>query len=133
MTKRRPRNQTWFPTIKVRNHLPFLACRWCDTYHWKDIDESYNFASHFISIKGLYGLPKLQKSQFSEFQDSNLGVAGQNDIWMLAPWPRIENTIKGKVVASPKSRPWWVLRVYVCLWVIHAPKVLQLCINRLVV
>ncbi len=30
----------------------------------------------------------------------NLGVLGQNDIWVQAPWPDIENTIRGKVVAS---------------------------------
>ncbi len=35
-----------------------------------------------------------------------LGVLGQNDIWVLAPWPGIENNIKGKVVVSPKSGPW---------------------------
>ncbi len=34
-----------------------------------------------------------------------LGVLGQNDIWVLASWPSKENTIGGKVVASPKSRP----------------------------
>ncbi len=50
--------------------------------------------------------PKLQESQFWEFRDSNLGVLGQNDIWVLAMWPGIKNTMKGKAVASPKSRPW---------------------------
>ncbi len=28
----------------VRNHLDFLANRWCATYHWKALDEGYNFA-----------------------------------------------------------------------------------------
>jgi hypothetical protein len=32
---------------------------------------------------------------------SHLGVLGQNVIWVLAPWPAIENTIRGKVIASP--------------------------------
>jgi hypothetical protein len=27
-------------------------------------------------------------------------------IWMQAPWLAIEYTIRGKVVASPKSGPW---------------------------
>jgi hypothetical protein len=49
-----------------------------------------------------YGPPKLE-SQFKEFQDSNLGILGQNDIWMLVLWPGTFNTIRGKVVASPKS------------------------------
>jgi hypothetical protein len=43
-----------------------------------------------------YGPPNLQKSQFKEFRDSNLKVPGQNDIWVLAPWLGIENTIKGE-------------------------------------
>jgi hypothetical protein len=51
-----------------------------------------------------YGPPKLQESQFREFQDS--GVLGQNDIWVLALRPKIENTIRGKVVASFKSGRW---------------------------
>jgi hypothetical protein len=38
-----------------------------------------------------------------------LGVPGQNDIWVQAPWPGIDNTIRGKVLASSKSELWWVL------------------------
>jgi len=30
-------------------------------------------------------------------------LPGQNDIWVLVPWPGIEYIINGKVVASPKS------------------------------
>ncbi len=51
-----------------------------------------------------YGHPKLQKTQFWEFRDSHLmGILGQNDNWC---WPGIENTIRGKVMASPKFRSW---------------------------
>ncbi len=35
------------------------------------------------------------------------------------------------MVASPKSRPWWVLWVRVCSWFVLASKVLQLCTNHL--
>jgi hypothetical protein len=34
-------------------------------------------------------------------------------IWMWAPWPATEYTIRGKVVASPKFGPWWVECVHV--------------------
>jgi hypothetical protein len=34
---------------------------------------------------------------------TNLGVAGQNDIWVQAPWLSIENNITGKVVLPPGS------------------------------
>jgi hypothetical protein len=69
-----------------------------------------------------YGPPKSQESQLWEFQDSHLGVPKQNDIWVLVLWPSTKYTIKGKVVVSPKSGPWWILWVHVCPWFIHAPK-----------
>jgi hypothetical protein len=47
--------------------------------------------------------------------------------------PSTKYTIRGKVVASPKSRPWWVLWVRFCLWLVLAPKVFQLCTNQLVI
>jgi hypothetical protein len=40
--------------------------------------------------------------------------------------------IRGKVMASPKSRSWWVLWIRIYPWFILAPKVLHLCINQLV-
>ncbi len=57
-----------------------------------------------------------------EFQDSHLGVLGQNDIWVLVSWLGIKYTIKGKVMVSPKFGLWWILWVRVCLWLVHAPK-----------
>jgi hypothetical protein len=51
-----------------------------------------------------------------------LGVSGQNDIWVLVLWPSTKYTIMGKVVASPKFGPWWVLGIRVCPWLVYAPK-----------
>jgi len=53
-----------------------------------------------------YGAPKPQESLLGRFRDSHLGVPGQKAIWMWAPWRGAEYTIKGKVMASPKSGPW---------------------------
>jgi hypothetical protein len=82
-----------------------------------------------------YGPPKSRESQFWEFRDFHLGVhlgiPEQNDIWVLAPWPGTKYTIRGKVMASPKSEPWWILWVHVCSWLIRAPKVFQLRTNQL--
>jgi len=108
--------------LKVGNRPDFLACRWHATYHWKIRDEGYNFALNLISIEGFHAklwAPKLQESQLWEFLDSHLGVPRQNDIWVLVLWPGIEYTIRGKVVASPKSESWWV---YVCSCLIRAPR-----------
>ncbi len=70
-------------------------------------------------------------TQFWEFQDSHLGVLGQNDIWVLVPWLGIEYTIRGKVVVSPKSKPWWILWIYGCSWFVRAPKCSNYALNNL--
>jgi hypothetical protein len=59
---------------------------------------------------------------------SNLG---QNDIWVLVPWPGIEYIIREKVLASPKFGPWWVLWVRVCSWFIHAQKCYNYALTNL--
>jgi hypothetical protein len=126
--------------LKVRNWPRSLAWRWCATYRWKSFNEGYNFALDLISIGGLRaklwdpkvaGVPTLASSGLPlgptwESRDKNA-------IWMWASWRGTKYTIRGKVVASPKSGPWWVLWIRICSWFILAPKVLKLCINQLVV
>jgi hypothetical protein len=46
-----------------------------------------------------YGPSKSRESELWEFQDSHLGVPGENDIWVLVPWLGIEYTIRGR---------WWL-------------------------
>ncbi len=72
-----------------------------------------------------YGPPKLKESQHWKFRDSHLGIPGQNIIWVLVPWPGTKYTIRGKVVASPKFGPWWVLWVRVA----HDSSEHQTCSN----
>jgi len=60
-----------------------------------------------------YRAPKSRESHLARFQDSHSGVPGKIAIWMWAPWRVTEYTIRGKVVAPPKSGPWWVLCVRV--------------------
>ncbi len=52
------------------------------------------------------GLQSCESPNFENFGTPNLGVSRQNDIWVLVPWPCIENTIRGKVVAYCKSKLW---------------------------
>jgi len=52
MAKRRVGSQTSRPE-KVNNRLDLLGCRGHATYCWKVLDESYNFASNCILIRGL--------------------------------------------------------------------------------
>ncbi len=108
--------------LKVKNHPNFLTCRWHETYHWKALDEDYNFALDLTSIRSLH--TKLWAPKVARIP--TLGILGlppgQNDIWVPVPWPGTKYTIMKKVVASPKFGPWWVLWVRVCPWLISAPK-----------
>jgi hypothetical protein len=129
MGKRKVGNQIVTRPLKVKNRHDFLACKWRATYCWKALNQGYSFASNLASIKGMYTklwapnvakVPTLRESQLLEFQDSHLGVLRQNDIWMMVMWPGIEYTTRWKVMASPKSGPWWVLWVHVCPWLVQA-------------
>ncbi len=107
-------------------------CRWRVTYRWKDLDEGYNFALDFISIRGLHvklwgpkitGVPTLA---ISRLPLGSLRTKCHLDVGL------IEYTIRGKVVASPQV--WAVVSLVnpSCPWLVLAPKMLQLCTNHLV-
>ncbi len=80
-----------------------------------------------------YSLAKLQKSNLNSFETPLWESRDKKAIWMWASQRGIENTIWGKVVASPESRPWWVLWIQSHLWLVLTPKVLQHSTNQLVV
>ncbi len=74
----------------VKNRPNFDAFRWRETYHWKALDDGYNFASYLISIRGLHaklwgpkvvGVLTLAISGLRQ-----VGVSGQNAIWTWALW-----------------------------------------------
>ncbi len=123
-------------SLKVRNRPDFLVCRWHATHHWKAFDEAYNFALSFISIRGLHtklqpykvvGVPILA---ISGLPLGSFGTKSHLDVGLMerhrepqagreahgeaqrtpsgegGSWRGIEYTIRGKVVASPKSRLW---------------------------
>jgi hypothetical protein len=123
--------------LKVKNFLDLFICRWHATYLWKALDKGYNFALDLTSIRGLHKKNMDFQSHggpnFKNFEIPHLEVLGQNDIWMLAPWLGTKNTIRGKVVASPKFGLWWVLWICVCSWFIRATKMFQLHTNQLVI
>jgi hypothetical protein len=51
-------------------------------------------------------LQNFESPNFGNFKTPNLGVLGQNDIWVQAPWLGTNNTIRGKVMTSPKFGLW---------------------------
>jgi hypothetical protein len=79
-----------------------------------------------------YKLPKSRESKPGQFRDSSLGVPGIKAIWMRAPQSNAENTIWGKVVASPESGPWWVKWVQGHPWLVPTLKGCRMSSNQLV-
>jgi len=89
--------------LKVENHF-LLSFRWRGTYLWKALDKGYNSTLDLTSIKGLH--KKLCASKVVGVPISGiLGFPKQNDILVQGPWPSIDTTIRGKVVASPQFEP----------------------------
>jgi hypothetical protein len=43
-----------FRPLKAGNQPKFLVCKWYATYHWKALNEGYDFDSNLISIGGLH-------------------------------------------------------------------------------
>jgi len=131
MAKRKAESQIDTRPLKVRNHPYFLACKWRATYCWKDLNESYNFASDFISIGGLHvklWAPKLQKSQLWEFRDSH-------DKMTFGAGPMAKHKVyyKGEGGGFPQVQPVVSLVSPILLVVRHSTKVLWLYTNQLVV
>jgi hypothetical protein len=121
--------------LKVRNRSNFLACRWRATYHWKALDEGYNFALDLISIKGLHtklwglknmGVPILT---ISGLPLGSLGTKSHLDVGLME---RHILYYKREDGGFPQIRAVLSLVSLSCSWLILARKVLQLCTNHLV-
>jgi hypothetical protein len=122
--------------LKVGNRPDSGACKWNVTHHWKVLEESYNFGSDLVPIrirgKKLW-MSKISESKLGQFRDFTLGVPRKRAIWMQVRRRVAENTIWGKVVASPESGPWWVKWVQGCPWLVPTPKGCRMSFNQLVV
>jgi hypothetical protein len=116
-------------SLKVRNRLDFLAWRWRATYHWKALEEGYNFASDLIPIVGFH--TKLQESQLWEFRE----FWEYRDKMTFGCWShgQAQSILWGEGGGFPQVR---VVVSLVSLWLPMAHpciKVLQLHTNQLVV
>jgi len=125
-----PNWQFDFRPLKVENRPDPGVFRWSVTHRWKALKESYN-TSLLQTLSQLeigarsYERSKSRESKPGQFWDFTLGVSGKNVIRMQVQWRGTENTIWGKVVASPESRPWWVKWIQSCMWLVLAPRVFQ--------
>jgi hypothetical protein len=94
----------WLPTTKSQE-LPQFPCVRVACY--MPLECSQQRLQDLTSIRGLH--TKLCTSKVVRVPI--LGISGlsfespkQNDIWVLAPWPGIKNTIKGKGGGFPQVR-----------------------------
>jgi hypothetical protein len=127
---------------KVKNWPDLLSCRRRATYRWKALDESYNFASDRISIRGL--LAKLWGSKVPGVPASGIsglprgspvgvpGVPGEKSYLDVGPVERCRVYYKGEGGGFPQVRAVVSLVCPCCPWLVLAPKVLQLCTNHFV-
>jgi hypothetical protein len=112
----------WFTCVQVARHILLESPRWgLQLFLKPHLNQRF--------VKEVINLQNCKSLNFGNFEIP----MRQNDIWVQALWLGIENTIRGKLVTSPKFGSWWVLWIYVCPWFVHAPKVLQLCTNQFVV
>jgi hypothetical protein len=110
----------WFPCVKVVCDILLENSR-------QEIQLCFIPHLNQRSKNKVMGFQNHRNPNFGNFGTPTWDSRDKNDIWVLVPWLGIKYTIKGKVVASPKCGLWWVLWVHVCLWLVHAPKVLKLC------
>jgi len=97
--------------LKVGNRPDPSVCRWSATHRWKALEESYKFASELVPIRGLsreLWVPKVPGVQFRTVLRLLLGSPGIKRHLDVGAAEHANNTIWGKVVASPEFRPWWV-------------------------
>jgi hypothetical protein len=99
-----------FPYVQVACHIPLESSR-----------RRIQFFFDLTSIGGLH--TKLWAPKVTRVPTLGSRSPETKCHWMLAPWPGTKYTIRGKVVASPKFEPWWILWIRVYPRLIRAPKV----------
>ncbi len=121
---------------KVRNRPNPGVCRGSETHRWKALKESYKFAWDLAQIGGQsekLWMPKVPKVETGTVSGFHFGSPGKKTIRAWARWSNAENTIWGKVMASPESGPWWVKWVQGRPWLVPTPKGCRMSFNQLVV
>jgi hypothetical protein len=126
----------WLPTTKKSGIDPIPVCA---NGMRHTVGKLLRRATSLLQISsqskvwaGSYEFPKSRESKPRQFRDSSLGVPGIKAIWMRVPRRNTENTIWGKVMASPESGPWWVKWVQGRPWLVPTPKGCRMSSNQLV-
>jgi hypothetical protein len=119
--KEKPRVKFDFRPLKVKNLLNFIPRRWCVTYLWKSLYESYNFSSNLTLIRGLH--TKLWASKIAK--NLILGISGlpfgsPETKWQLGAGPMAKHKEYYKGEGDGFPQVWVVVSLMnLCLLVTH--------------
>jgi hypothetical protein len=117
----------WLPTTKSQKSTRFPCLHVACDIPLKNSWQGYNFDLDFISIKDLHTKlwdPKVTRVPTLAILGLPFGSPRTKCHLDVGLMERHIVYYKGKVVASRKSRPWWILQVWVCPWLVLTPKVL---------
>jgi hypothetical protein len=121
--------------LKVRNRRDLLTFRWRARYHWKALDEGYNFASDLISIRGLHAklwAPKVARVPVGGISGLPFGSPKTKCHLDVGLVERYKVYYKGEGGGFPQVRAVVSFVSPSCPWLVLTPKVFQLCINHFV-
>jgi len=94
--------------LKVGNHLEYVHASGMP-YIVEKISMKLKvcFTPHFNQrfAQEVMGFQSVGSLNFGNFKIPNFGVLRQNDFWVQPSWLITKNTIKGKVMVSPKFEP----------------------------
>jgi hypothetical protein len=126
----------WLPTTKSREstrpQCVQMECNIPLKSSWGELQVYFRSRSNPRSEPRVMS-SQSPRSKLGQFWDSSLGVPGIKAISMRIRWSNAENTIWGKVVASPKSGPWWIKWVRVAHGLSQHQECFQRWTNQLVV
>jgi hypothetical protein len=109
--------QFWLPTTKSRESIRFTWLQ--TTCHISLKSSRQELQLCFRPHRDRSSAQEVMRPQspgspsWRDFGTPTRDSRERKAIWMWAPWRGTEYIIRGKVVASPKSGPWWVLCVRV--------------------
>jgi hypothetical protein len=110
--------------LKVKNRPEILDCKERATYRWKGLDETYNFASDHIAIRGLFAKlwgSKVLGVPFGAISGLPLGSPGKNSHLDVASVESCKVYYKGEGGDFPQVRAVVSLVCSCCSWLVARP------------
>jgi len=107
----------WLPTRKSRESTQFTCmqttCNILSESSQQGLQLCFRPHADLRFACKVMGLQSRGSPSWRDFKTPTWESQERKAIWMSALWRGAKYIIRGKVVASPKSRPWWVLCVRV--------------------